>query len=203
MFGHAALSDGAADYEGARRRGRELGQTLELNAVCGIRNLHQLVSDRCIEVSGHLICPLLQDEPVQIASGRWRIRPHDGVTTGGADRVVFLRWDIDLVDSTGGHYWLRGHKLAEPGVDLWRQTTTLNVEIGRQGQATPLLAGQMSIPPRVYFDDQIRGLQVSSRVPAHDALKLKAAWLAFFGLNIGKNYVEVALRWGMRAWLGQ
>nr|VFK38340.1 MAG: HAD-superfamily phosphatase, subfamily IIIC/FkbH-like domain-containing protein/thioester reductase domain-containing protein [Candidatus Kentron sp. TC] len=202
MFGFAAVpgsdpvSTGTLPFVEAARIGEERGDVLQLNMTCFIETIYHLAKDRTIFVKGEVICPLLHPEPLKIISGSWRIRPHSGLTGTGKDEVVFLRYRMKLRDTDGKQYDFNGFKLAEARFDLWRQATTLNIEISDEEGIRIL--GRASIPTDVYLEDQVYGLKVNDSVSRKDRLQLKAAWLAFLGANIGVNYLEVALRKGFR-----
>src|SRR5690606_33470642 len=99
-----------------------------------------------------------------------------------------LRYRLELVDASGGRWWLEGRKHARARRDLWRQTRALTVEIGPAGEPATL-AGEVVVPADSYVRDQIDGIEVDPRLTGREKRAAKLTWLAWFGLEMGRGLI--------------
>ncbi|MGW3033570.1 thioester reductase domain-containing protein [Streptomyces sp. NPDC001178] len=151
-----------------------------------IASMHQLVTERRIDVRGHLTCPAAHPEPLTVERGDVWIRPEEGIPEHHGLTHQLLRYRLLLRDTDGGSWWLEGRKHARARRDLWRQTRALTVEIGREGEPA-LLAGELVVPADSYVRDQIDGIQVDPRLTGREQRAAKLTWLAWFGLQMGRG----------------
>jgi hypothetical protein len=194
------MAGGCATIDGDQAED-EAGEVSEayLRARVSIQSVQQLLSERRLSLTGTFGCALLDPDPVAIVSGSMRLRPLAGVTLDDGSDQVFITYDLALRARDGRRYRLCGSKIARPGVRIWSETRTIDIAIASEERPDrPFLCGRLEIPPSTWFDEQVRGLQVNPRLPARQQLQVKAAWMAFLAMNIGKTYLGVNGSWLVR-----
>ncbi|WP_217213029.1 thioester reductase domain-containing protein [Streptomyces sp. AC550_RSS872] len=159
---------------------------MSMSLTLSVASMHQLVTDRRVDVRGEVTCPALHPEPLTVARGDIWIRPEEGIPHRHGLPHQLLRYRLELTDSEGGRWWLEGHKYARARRDVWRQTRALTVELGREG-APAHLAGEVVVPADSYVRDQIDGIQVDPRLTSQEKRTAKLTWLAWFGLEMGRG----------------
>ncbi|MGW4871914.1 thioester reductase domain-containing protein [Streptomyces chartreusis] len=159
-----------------------------MSLTLSIASMHQLVTERRVDVRGEVNCPALHPEPLTVARGDIWIRPEEGIPQRHGLRHQLLRYRLELTDADGGRWWLEGHKYARARRDVWRQTRALTVEIGREGEPASL-AGEVVVPADSYVRDQIDGIKVDPRLTGQEKRAAKLTWLAWFGLEMGRGLV--------------
>ncbi|MFD3502262.1 thioester reductase domain-containing protein [Streptomyces sp. NPDC058678] len=151
-----------------------------------IASMHQLVTERRVDVRGDLHCTALHPEPLVVEHGDVWIRPEEGIPHQHGLRHQLLCYRLRLRDTDGGRWWLEGRKYARARRDVWRQTRSLSVEIGREGESAHL-AGEIVVPADSYLRDQIDGIKVDPRLTSQEKRAAKLTWLAWFGLEMGRG----------------
>ncbi|RSO04892.1 polyketide synthase [Streptomyces sp. WAC 05379] len=159
-----------------------------MSLTLSIASMHQLVTDRRVDVRGEVTFPALHPDPLTVARGDIWIRPEEGIPQRHGLRHQLLRYRLELTDADGGRWWLEGHKYARARRDVWRQTRALTVEIGREGEPASL-AGEVVVPADSYVRDQIDGIKVDPRLTGQEKRAAKLTWLAWFGLEMGRGLV--------------
>ncbi|MCF1594658.1 thioester reductase domain-containing protein [Streptomyces muensis] len=157
-----------------------------MSLTLSIASMHQLVTERRVDVRGEVTCPALHPEPLTVARGDIWIRPEEGIPHRHGLRHQLLRYRLELTDADGGRWWLEGHKYARARRDVWRQTRALTVELGREGEPAHL-AGEVVVPAESYVRDQIDGIKVDPRLTGQEKRAAKLTWLAWFGLEMGRG----------------
>ncbi|MDF3147580.1 SDR family oxidoreductase [Streptomyces sp. T21Q-yed] len=157
-----------------------------MSLTLSLASMHQLVTDRRVDVRGEVTCPALHPEPLTVERGDIWIRPEGGIPHRHGLRHQLLRYHLRLTDTDGGRWWLEGHKYARARRDLWRQTRALTVELGREGEPASL-AGEVVVPADSYVRDQIDGIKVDPRLTSQEKRAAKLTWLAWFGLEMGRG----------------
>ncbi|MGC9539699.1 thioester reductase domain-containing protein [Streptomyces sp. UG1] len=157
-----------------------------MSLTLSIASMHQLVTDRRVDVRGEITCPALHAEPLTVERGDIWIRPEEGIPQRHGLRHQLLRYRLELTDTDGGRWWLEGHKYARARRDVWRQTRALTVELGREGEPASL-AGEVVVPADSYVRDQIDGIKVDPRLTSQEKRAAKLTWLAWFGLEMGRG----------------
>ncbi|MFE5889809.1 thioester reductase domain-containing protein [Streptomyces sp. NPDC056462] len=157
-----------------------------MSLTLSIASMHQLVTDRRVDVGGQVTCPAVHPEPLTVERGDIWIRPEEGIPHRHGLRHQLLRYRMELTDADGGRWWLEGHKYARARRDVWRQTRTLTVELGREGEPASL-AGEVVVPADSYVRDQIDGIKVDPRLTSQEKRAAKLTWLAWFGLEMGRG----------------
>ncbi|MFF0629387.1 thioester reductase domain-containing protein [Streptomyces sp. NPDC004296] len=158
-----------------------------------IQSMYQLVTERRIDVSGDITCALLHTEPLTVVAGSLRVRPQEGIPVRNGLRHPLMRYRLELRDADGRQWWLAGTKTARAGRDLLRQTRTVTVEVGRDGEAASH-AGEVAVPVHSYLPDQVDGLRVDPALPERDRRRAKLIWLGWFNLQVGRGLLEPPLR---------
>ncbi|MDO0917730.1 thioester reductase domain-containing protein [Streptomyces sp. DT2A-34] len=157
-----------------------------MSLTLSIASMHQLVTDRRVDVRGKVTCPALHPDPLTVARGDIWIRPEEGIPHRHGLHHQLLRCHLELTDTDGTRWWLEGHKYARPRRDLWRQTRALTVQLGREGEPASL-AGEVVVPADSYVRDQIDGIKVDPRLTSQEKRAAKLTWLAWFGLEMGRG----------------
>ncbi|MET8831990.1 thioester reductase domain-containing protein [Streptomyces sp. NPDC004610] len=153
-----------------------------------IASMHQLVRDRRIDVAGLLTCGAVHPEPLVVEHGDIWVRPEEGIPNRHGIRHPLLRYRLRLRDTDGGVWWLEGHKYARARRDVWRQTRTLTIGIGRESEPMSL-TGEVVVPAGSYVREQIDGIRVDPRLTSQEKRAAKLTWLTWFGLEIGRGMV--------------
>ncbi|MGM1078712.1 thioester reductase domain-containing protein [Streptomyces sp. H28] len=151
-----------------------------------VASMHQLVSERRVDVCGEVTCPAVHEEPLTVEDGDLWVRPEEGIPQRHGTTHQLIRYRLRLRDGDGGHWWLEGRKHARARRDLWRQTRALTVEIGREGEPARL-TGEVVVPADSYVRDQIDGIRVDPRLTDREKRAAKLTWLAWFGLEMGRG----------------
>ena len=157
-----------------------------MELTLSIASMHQLVTERRVDVRGELTCTAIHPAPVTVERGDVWIRPDEGIPQQHGLRHQLLRYRLVLRDADGGHWWLEGRKYARARRDVWRQTRALSVEFGREGEAATW-AGEVVVPADSYVRDQIDGIKVDPRLTGQEKRAAKLTWLAWFGLEMGRG----------------
>ncbi|NUP38117.1 MAG: thioester reductase domain-containing protein, partial [Streptomyces sp.] len=113
-----------------------------MTLTLSIASMHQLVTERRIDVRGHLSCPAAHPGPLTVERGDVWIRPEEGIPETHGLTHQLLCYRLRLRDTDGGSWWLEGRKHARARRDLWRQTRALTVRIGCEGEPA-LLTGEL------------------------------------------------------------
>ncbi|WP_245681548.1 thioester reductase domain-containing protein [Actinomadura kijaniata] len=167
----------------------------ELSLRPSIASMYQLARERRLDVTGEVRCALLHPEPLTVEAGDIWVRPLDGIPhRHGLDHPL-LRYRLRLRDAAGRRWWLEGLKTARARRDLWRQSRTLAIQVGREGEPAHL-AGEVVVPPDSYVRDQIDGIGVNPALPAPEQRLAKLMWLGWFFAQMGWGLLEPSLRAG-------
>lgn len=166
--------------------GAPAGTPCSMTLTLSVASMYQLVKERRLDVTGELACTAVHARPLTVERGDVWIRPDEGIPQHHGLEHQLLRYRLLLRDADGGHWWLEGRKHARARRDLWRQTRALTVEIGREGEPAGFM-GQVVVPADSYVRDQIDGLEADPRLTGQEQRAAKLAWLAWFGLEMGRG----------------
>jgi thioester reductase-like protein len=151
-----------------------------------IASMYQVVRERRVDVTGEMLCSAIHAQPLTVDRGDIWIRPEEGIPRQHGMKHPLMRYRLRMLDADGGLWWLEGHKYSLVHWNLWRQCTTLTVEIGREGEAASL-AGEVVVPRESYVRDQIDGIRVNPRLTGREKRAAKLTWLAWFGLEVSRG----------------
>ncbi|MGQ0842127.1 thioester reductase domain-containing protein [Actinokineospora sp.] len=151
-----------------------------------LASMYQLVRERRVDVTGELVCPAVHARPLTVERGDVWIRPDEGIPRQNGLKHPLLRYRMRLRDADGGRWWFEGHKYSKVHWNLWRQCTTLTVEIGRDGERASL-DGELIVPRDSYVRDQIEGIRVDPRLTDREQRAAKLTWLAWFGWEMSRG----------------
>ncbi len=185
-------------FQRACERGRLEGGRLDLRLVASASGLEVVLKRGEWSLRGEVDCSPLDHQPLRVLEGRWRVRPLRGVSITDVVESVFARYEMELEARSGQRYRLRGVKTIRPGLDVWSQSRTMDVEIS-DGEHVVLL-GRIVVPAASFVEDQVRSVVFRPGVPARERHIAVGAWLAYLGVSLGASWVDVAQRlaaeWG-------
>ncbi|MFE6751099.1 thioester reductase domain-containing protein [Kitasatospora purpeofusca] len=173
--------------------GEERDSSCRLAFTLSIASMYQVVRHRRIDVRGQVVCERIHPEPLTVVEGGIQVRPDEGVPRLHSNDHPLLRYRLVLEDRDGNRWWLEGFKTARARRDLWKQTRTLDIAIGREGEPA-VLAGVVRVPGSSFLPDQIDGIQVDPRLSSQEQRLAKLAWLSWFFLQMGAGLAEPSLR---------
>lgn len=175
--------------------GAPAGAACTLKLTLSIASMYQLVQERRVDIRGELSCALLHPDPLVVEEGDLWVRPQEGIPEEHGLRHTLLRYRLRLRDRDGGLWWLEGRKFARARRDLWKQTRTLTVAMGREGEPE-CLRGEVVVPGDSYVREQIDGIRVDPRLSAQEKRAAKLTWLAWFGMEVGRGLLGPFARVG-------
>ncbi|WP_268255265.1 thioester reductase domain-containing protein [Streptomyces phaeofaciens] len=175
--------------------GRTDGAPCSMSLTLSLASMYQLVRERRLDVTGRVDCPAAHPEPLTVVRGDVWVRPDEGIPHRHGTKHQLLRYRLRLRAQDGELWWLEGHKYARARRDLWRQTRTLTVELGREG-GPATLAGEVVVPADSYVRDQVDGIQVAPHLTGQEKRAAKLTWLAWFGLEMGRGLLGPFARAG-------
>ncbi|MEV5321760.1 thioester reductase domain-containing protein [Streptomyces sp. NPDC052687] len=158
-----------------------------------IASMYQVVRHRRVDVRGEVTCERLHPEPLTVLDGEIWVRPDEGIPQRHSNDHPLLRYRLTLQDRDGGRWWLEGWKTARARHDFWKQTRTLEVTIGREGEPASI-AGVLQVPGKSYVPDQIDGIRVDPRLSSQEQRLAKLTWLAWFFVQVGMGLAEPSMR---------
>jgi len=184
-------------HETAAAKGRDANQPLSFTVTVLIDDVDAFVSDR--EHTGRLVgtvdCPWLSPQPLDIYNGTFNLMR--------ADKAAVETKRFDYRFSFGGHdgkeYLFEGYKIvrSDAGLDLWRDTTLLYVDIRkeRDGSGGPLGRGLLEIPP-TDFITQMQTLKGTGGRNKAEQLAAAARFGKFFSRELFDTYGGLLARTG-------
>jgi cholesterol oxidase len=184
-------------YETAARRGKEEGHACSFTVTVIIDDVDQFVSDtqHAGRIVGTVECPALSPEPLEIFDGQFNLMRVDEHT------VETKRFDyrFSLGARDGSEYYFNGHKVvrSDASLDLWRDTTRLNVDIGKgaQGQLGHIARGLLEIAPSDFYV-QMQTLRGTGGRDATDRMRAVGKFGTFFSRELFDTYGGVLARSG-------
>lgn len=190
MAGGFAL--GETDPQAGERRGKEAGTELTMNAAVIIRDLDRFVAEpaHAGEIAGHVTFPPLgADLPSK--KGVFNL-----FSPSGDPRTKWMIYELAF-EQGGRSYYLAGKKEVrdDPGLDLWKDTTTLLTRLheGEDASGPVVGAGVLHLGPR----ELLKLVSTVSVQNAGSAAAQAAAVLKFGRFFLGElwdRYVKEANR---------
>jgi cholesterol oxidase len=184
-------------HETAARSGKEAATPLSFTVTVLIDDVDRFVSEtgHAGRIIGSVDCPRLSPDPLEIFDGAFNLMRVDEAA------VETKRFDyrFSLGARDGSEYYFEGHKLvrSDTGLDLWRDTTRLYVDIGRgaQGQLGHVARGMLEIAPSDFYV-QMQTLKGTGGHDAEDRLRAVAKFGRFFSAELFDTYGGVLARTG-------
>ncbi len=140
-------------YETAARRGKEEGHACSFTVTVLIDDVDFFVADQkhAGRIVGTVDCPALSPEPLEIFDGKFNLMRVDDLSV----ETKRFDYNFSLGARDGSEYYFSGHKVvrSDASLDLWRDTTRLNVDIskGAQGQLGRVARGLLEIAPSDFY----------------------------------------------------
>ena len=178
------------DYAQAADDGSRDGTGFSFTLTIRIDNIDAFEADpeHPGTITGTVLCPALSPEPIDVVSGSFNLMREDET------RVETRRFDyvMQLNARDGEVYQFRGFKLVHndlAGADLWSDTTTLFVDITKQGEehSGELVRGILKIAP-VDFSRQLTTMKAIGGNQPQDRFKAVARFGAIFAGSLFDVY---------------
>ena len=126
-------------FEAGWARGRDDGTEIKFVLTIRVEDLYAQLArpDTAAVVTGTVVAPALSPHALTVVQGRFQLLVHD------PDHVETwnMIYDLQLLSRSGEQFRLHGFKVLHqrPGLNAWRDTTTLFVEVTSDRPATRLV----------------------------------------------------------------
>ncbi|MFA5901147.1 MAG: alpha/beta fold hydrolase, partial [Hyphomicrobium sp.] len=184
-------------YETAARRGRDEGHACSFTLTVIVDDVDRFVSNTQHpgRIVGTVDCPALSPDPLEIFDGQFNLMRVD------EHSVETKRFDykFSLAARDGLEYQFAGYKVvrSDATLDLWRDTTRLNVDIskGAQGQLGRVARGLLEIAPSDFYV-QMQTLRGTGGRDSADRMRAVGKFGSFFSRELFDTYGGVLARSG-------
>ncbi|GAA2934046.1 hypothetical protein GCM10020221_32200 [Streptomyces thioluteus] len=149
-----------------------------------IASMYQVAQHRRIDVRGQVICARVHPEPLTVTHARYGVRPDEGIPLRHGERPPPPALPLVLTDRDGGRWWLEGWKTARARRDLWKQTRTLEITIGREGEPA-CYAGVIQVPARASSPTRSTASASIPGCPRRSSGSPELSWLSWFFVQMG------------------
>ena len=152
-------------------------------------DLERTITDQRYDArtTGTATSPPLSPEPLMVTDGRFNLFVDDP----GDPRRKRMWYRMHLSDVDGKLMYFEGFKDIhdDPGVDIWRDTTTLYITLfdGQDDRAPVMAKGILRIRPRD-FARQLTTMQAMNASSVKEALEAKAKFGAYFARSLHEVY---------------
>lgn len=185
--------DLAESHDTAARRGRDEDSAIDFVFTIVAEDLEEFLrgDTHAASLVGSVNAPTVSERPLQVQAGTFELLVPDPGTVG----TVNMNYTATLLDSNGENYFLRGHKTIrdDRGFDMWRDTTTLYVDLYEGDDATgPHLGRGVLRIGALDFARQLRSMRVTGTHDLGEIARAKAAFGAFFTAELAHVYGGVA-----------
>lgn len=184
-------------HETAARRGKEEGQPFSFTLTVLVEDVDRFVADpeHPGRIVGNVECPALSPQPLEIFDGRFNLMRTDEHSV----ETKRFEYRFSLAARDGAEYYFHGYKVvrSDATLDLWRDTTRLNVDIskGAQGQLGRLARGVLEIAPADFYVQMQTLRGVGGRDQA-DRMRAVGKFGRFFSRELFDTYGGVLARTG-------
>jgi cholesterol oxidase len=184
-------------YETAARRGKEESYACSFTLTVIIDDVDGFVADTQHpgRIVGTVDCPALSPDPLEIFDGQFNLMRVDEHTV----ETKHFNYSFSLAARDGSEYYFEGHKVvrSDATLDLWRDTTRLNVDIakGAQGQLGRVARGLLEIAPSDFYV-QMQTLRGTGGRNTADRMRAVGKFGAFFSRELFDTYGGVLARTG-------
>ncbi|CAN1724368.1 cholesterol oxidase [Hyphomicrobium sp. 1Nfss2.1] len=184
-------------FETAARRGKEEGYACSFTLTVVVDDVDSFIANpkHPGRIVGTVDCPALSPDPLEIFDGKFNLMRVDEHT------VETKRFDyrFSLAARDGTEYQFVGHKVvrSDATLDLWRDTTRLNVDIskGADGQLGRVARGLLEIAPSDFYV-QMQTLRGTGGRDVADRMRAVAKFGTFFSRELFDTYGGVLARQG-------
>ena len=189
---HGFVAPGTDDYAAAAERGRAAGdaQRCAFTVTITSDDVEALAADPLHRASlvGTASCPMLSPAPLAVSEGEFHLLPLDPAAPG----TRRMRYIMTLVATDGARYRFAGFKTVrdDPGPDVWRDTTTLSVDISR-ADGSAVARGVLTLTPQDFLV-QMTTLRALRAPNAIAALEAKARFGRLFAGAVADTYLGIA-----------
>jgi len=187
---HGFVAPGAGDYEAAAAQGRAAGQRCAFTLIVTSEDVDALATDPLHRASlaGTVTCPMLSPTPLAVSQGEFQLLPLDPAAPG----TRRMRYTMTLTAAAGAQYRFAGFKTVrdDPGPDVWRDTTTLYVDITR-ADGTAVARGVLTLGPQDFLV-QMTTLRALRAPNLAAAMAAKARFGRLFAGAVADTYLGIA-----------
>ncbi len=182
-------ADADVDHAEAATRGKAADTPFEFTLVVRSDDLDAMLGDPMHRASlaGTVRCPMLSAEPLAVSDGEFQLLPIDPAVK----LTRRMRYRFAMTSVEGPSWRFDGVKTIhdDPGLDLWSDTTTLAIDISRDGAA--VARGELKILPKD-FAIQMTTLRALHAPNLAAALAAKARFGRFFAGALADTYLGLA-----------
>lgn len=186
---HGFVAPGPGDYDAAAAQGCAAGdaQRCAFTVTVTSDDVEALATDTLHRASltGTVTCPMLSPAPLAVSQGEFQLLPIDP-TVPGTRR---MRYTMTLTAADGAQYRFAGFKTVrdDPGPDVWRDTTTLYVDITRADGAA-VARGVLTLGPQDFLV-QMTTLRALRAPNIAAAMQAKARFGRLFAGAVADTYL--------------
>jgi cholesterol oxidase len=186
------------DFALGFRQGQEEKSPFRFILTILAEDLEQMMADPNYSASltGTVTAPALSPEPLTVTRGEFNLFTYDPGRVGA--RLMKYRMKMSATD--GRSYYFYGYKVAydDPGLDLWRDTTTLYITVYDGDNMDCPILGRGIL--RIYANDfrrQIATVQIKNAESRRERLGATARFGRFFAGELFDIYGGVFSRPGL------
>ncbi len=187
---HGFVAPGPGGYEAAAEEGRAAGQTCAFVLAVTSDDVDALATDPLHRASltGTVTCPMLSPAPLAVSQGEFQLLPLDPAAPG----TRRMRYTMTLTAADGAQYRFAGFKTVrdDPGPDVWRDTTTLYVDLTR-ADGTAVARGVLTLGPQDFLV-QMTTLRALRAPSVAAAMAAKARFGRLFAGAVADTYLGIA-----------
>jgi cholesterol oxidase len=184
-------------HETAARRGREAGTPMSFTLTVIVDDVDRFVDDKqhVGRIIGSILCPSLSPEPMDVFDGVFNMM----LSVENAIETKHFEYRFSFAARDGREFYFEGYKVvrSDARLDLWRDTTRLNIDIGlgAKAQMGHVARGLLEIAPKDFYV-QMQTLKGSGGQDAADRLRAVAKFGRFFSRELFDTYGGVLARPG-------
>lgn len=188
MKGFVTETDGALDFDGAYKNGKDKNNHLEFILTILSDNVENMLNDEQHEAKmvGSVLSKSLSTEPLTITEGIFNLFMKDKKD----DKVSKMKYSMKMASEDGEQYYFKGFKIIHDdlGLDLWEDITTLFITIYKGNNNTcPIVAkGILKIKPND-LKKQMETIKITNASEV-ESIKWKLKFGKFFSENIFDIY---------------
>jgi cholesterol oxidase len=188
-----AGGDLGESYDAAALRGENEDSSLDFVFTIVAEDLEEFLGGdtHTAKLIGSVNAREVSKDPLQVVSGTFDLLAPNPDTVG----TVNMNYTATLVASNSEKFFLQGHKTIrdDRGFDMWRDTTTLYVDLYKGNDATGPRVGRGVLRIAVLdFARQLRSMRVTGTHDVGEIAAAKAKFGKFFASELAHVYGGVA-----------